>query len=59
MRIALREVKEARVALRLMDACQLAGHGAVCGYEDEARQMALIFAKIIVNKKANMSRPRF
>ena len=59
MRIALREVKEARAAIRLMVACELAGHGAVCRYEDEARQMALIFAKIIVNKKANMSRPRF
>jgi hypothetical protein len=32
---------------------------AVCRYEDEARQMALIFGKIIVNKKANMHRPRF
>jgi four helix bundle protein len=59
MRIALREVKEARVAIRLMVACELAGHGVVCRYEDEARQMALIFAKIIVNKKANMTRPRF
>ena len=56
MRIALREVKEARVAIRLIVACELAGHEAVRGYEDEARQMALIFAKIIVNKKANMER---
>ena len=60
MRIALREVKEARVAMRLILACDLAGHQVVSGYEDEARQMALIFAKIIVNKKANMKdRPRF
>jgi hypothetical protein len=27
-------------------------------YEDEARQLALIFAKIIVNKKANAARRR-
>lgn len=60
MRIALREVKEARVAIRLIVACELAAHHAVKEYEDEARQMALIFAKIIVNKQANMkSRPRF
>ena len=56
MRIALREIKEARVAIRLIVACELAGHEVVCGYEDEARQMALIFAKIIVTKKANMER---
>lgn len=54
MRIALREVKEARVAIRLIVACELAAHQAVAGCEDEARQMALIFAKIIVNKKANL-----
>jgi four helix bundle protein len=59
MRIALREVKEARAAMRLMVACELAGHQAVHPFEDEARQMALIFAKIIVNKKANMSPSRF
>jgi four helix bundle protein len=56
MRISLREIKEARVALRLLIACELAGHEAVGAYEDEARQMALIFAKIIVNKKANLER---
>ena len=49
----------ARVAIRLMVACELDGHTAVCRYEEEARQIALIFAKIIVNKKANMNRPRF
>jgi four helix bundle protein len=60
MRIALREVKEARVALRLILACELAGHQVVSSYEDEARQMALIFAKIIVTKKANLKQcPRF
>jgi len=60
MGIALREVKEARVAMRLILACELAGCDVLSSYEDEARQMALIFAKIIVNKKANVKqRPRF
>jgi 23S rRNA-intervening sequence protein len=36
MRIALREVKEARVAIRLIVACELAGYEVVGGYEDEA-----------------------
>lgn len=56
MRIALREAKEARVAIRLIIACELAGQEAVARYEDESRQMASIFGKIIVNKKANMKR---
>jgi four helix bundle protein len=56
MRIALREVKEARVAIRLIIKCKLAGYAAVGGYEDEARQLGLIFGKIIVNKMANIKR---
>ena len=36
----------------------LAGYETVAGYEDEANQLALIFAKIIVNKKANMQSRR-
>lgn len=58
MQIALREIKEARVAIRFIVTCELAGHQAVGCYEDEARQLALIFAKIIVNKKANAARHR-
>jgi four helix bundle protein len=58
MQIALREIKEARVAIRFVTACKLAGHEAVGAHEDEARQLALIFAKIIVNKKANMAARR-
>jgi four helix bundle protein len=58
MQIALREIKEARVAIRFIVACELAGHRGVEVYEDEARQLALIFAKIIVNKKANAARRR-
>lgn len=59
MRIALRESKEARVAIRIIVKCALAGHETVAKYEDETRQLALIFGKIIVNKKASMRRPRF
>jgi four helix bundle protein len=58
MRIALREAKEARVAIRMITACQLAAADAVAPYEDEARQLASIFATIIINKKAGMSRKR-
>ena len=54
MRIALREAKETRVAIRLLTACELAGARAVGKYEDEANQMASIFATIVKNKKANM-----
>ena len=57
MRIALRETKEARVALRIIATCELAGCERVAPYEDEVRQLALIFGKIIVNMKASM-RPR-
>ena len=46
MRIALREAKETRVA----------AYGSVARFEDEARQMAAIFATIVVNKKASMNR---
>ena len=58
MRIALREAKEARVAIRIIVRCELAGHAAVAKHEDEMRQIALIFAKIIVNKRASMARLR-
>jgi four helix bundle protein len=58
MRIALREAKEARVAIRILVRCELAGHDSVAKHEDEMRQMTLIFAKIIVKKRASMSRHR-
>ncbi len=58
MRIALREAKESRVAIRIIVRCELSGHAAVGKYEDEIRQMALIFAKIIVNKRSSMARLR-
>lgn len=58
MRIALRETKEAGVAIRIIVRCKLAGCETVAQYEDEARQMSKIFGKIIVNKKASMQSRR-
>jgi four helix bundle protein len=58
MRIALREAKETRVAIRLINACQLAGAAAVGKYEDEANQMASIFSAIVQNKRASMARKK-
>jgi four helix bundle protein len=56
MRIALREVKEAHVEVRVIVRCKLAGWNVVGRFQDEARQLAAIFATIIVNKKASMLR---
>ena len=56
MRIALREVKESRVALRLILQCQLAGSKSTEGLEIEAGELAAIFATIIIRKKENMSK---
>ncbi len=56
MRIALREIKEARVAIRLIERCRLAGADEVARHQDEARQLASIFAAIVINKKASMKR---
>ena len=59
MRVALREARETRVAIRLIVACKLLAYASVSPFEDEARQMSAILATIIVNKKASMQRPRF
>jgi four helix bundle protein len=58
MRIASREAKEARVAIRLIVRCELQGHTAVAAYEDEANQLASIFSAIVKSKKANMKAKR-
>ena len=58
MRIALREVKEAQVEIRVIVRCKLAGWNEVVRFQDEARQLAAIFATIIVNKKASMLRKK-
>ena len=54
MRIALREAKESRKVIQVITTCKLAGWRQVGQFEDEARQLSLIFAKIIVNKRAGM-----
>ena len=51
LRIALREVKEAHVEIRVIARCRLAGWNGVAQFQDEAKQLAAIFAAIIVNKK--------
>src|SRR5262245_47934541 len=54
MKIATREAKETRVAIRLLRRCKLAGHLEAGRHEDEANQLASIFSAIVRNKKANM-----
>lgn len=56
MRIALREAKEAHVAIRLIARCKLAGYETVEKYRDEANQLSSIFAAIVRNKKMNMKK---
>ena len=51
MKIALREAKESRKALRFITRCKLANYREIEGLEDEARQLAAIFATIIIRKK--------
>lgn len=56
MRIALREAKEAHVAIRIIVNCELANAAKVAHLQDEANQLASIFAAICRNKRANMAR---
>ncbi len=51
MKIATREMKESRRWLRFIAACALAHHEKLGHLEDEARQLASIFATIVVNTK--------
>jgi four helix bundle protein len=52
MKIALREAKESRRCLRFVTSCRLANHQKIGGLEDEARQLASIFAAIVIKTKA-------
>jgi four helix bundle protein len=52
MKIALREAKESRRCLRFVTSCHLTNHDRIGGLEDEARQLASIFAAIVINTKA-------
>ena len=54
MKIALREVKEARRCLRFLTQCKLASYETLGGLEDEARQIAAIFATIVINVKRRL-----
>jgi four helix bundle protein len=58
MRIATREAKETHVAIRIIVRCELANFQNVAQYQDEANQIAAIFATIVRNKKANMLRAK-
>ena len=58
MKIALRETKEARRWLRAMRVCQLTGNDCGAGLEQEAGELAAIFAKIVINVKARVERER-
>ena len=52
MKVALREGKESRRCLRFITTCRLTNHDKIAGLEDEARQIASIFAAIILKVKA-------
>ncbi len=52
MKIALREAKESRRCLRFVANCRLANFDRIGGLEDEARQIASIFAAIVIKTKA-------
>ena len=54
MRISLREIKEARVVMRVIVQCKLAEHEKLAKYLDEAGQLVAIFMTIVRNKSANM-----
>jgi four helix bundle protein len=58
IRIALREAKEAHVAIRIIVACGLAGHQDVAAFEDEANQLASILFAIVKHKAARTAARR-
>jgi four helix bundle protein len=58
MKIALREVREARRWLRLVESCQLDHYQRVRGADDEARQLAAIFATIVLNVRRRLAAER-
>jgi hypothetical protein len=46
-----REAKESRRCLRFVKVCRLANHERLGNLEDEARQIASIFAAIVINTR--------
>jgi four helix bundle protein len=55
MKVVLRETKESRRWLRFIQRCKLARHGEVAPLEDEARQLAAIFATIYIKRKRTLA----
>jgi four helix bundle protein len=58
MKIALREVKEARRCIRFLMVCRLSQREPLADSEDEARQLAAIFATIVINTKHRLAREK-
>jgi four helix bundle protein len=56
MKIALREVRETRLWLRVLAAGELTGHERTRAFRQEAGELSAIFATIIRNAKANTRR---
>jgi four helix bundle protein len=54
MRISLREIKEARVVMRVIVRCKLANHEELATHLDEAGQLVAIFMTIVKNKDASV-----
>jgi four helix bundle protein len=58
MKLTAREMKESRRWLRFIAACRLTNHSRLENLEDEARQLAAIFATIVVNTKERLEREK-
>lgn len=54
IKMVLRETKESRRWLRFVQRCKLARHEQVSSLEDEARQLAAIFATIYIKRKKSL-----
>jgi four helix bundle protein len=54
MKVVLRETKESRRWLRFIQRRKLARHQEVASLEDEARQLAAIFATIYIKRKKSL-----
>jgi four helix bundle protein len=54
MKVVLRETKESRRWLRFIQRCKLARHDQIAPLEDEARQLAAIFATIYIKRKKTL-----
>jgi four helix bundle protein len=55
MKITLRETRECKVRIRLLVECRLAGHRGLASLQNEALQLASIFAAILINTKRRVA----